>query len=95
MDRRNAYRMKQEDERILEYLDEHGMTSPKFISREVFSKVSPGHVEERLRMLQYSGLVFCAGLESYELTTQGMVYLRGELDARHQPEPSVERVLRG
>jgi hypothetical protein len=61
----------------------------------MFSKVSPGYVGERLRMLQHAGLVFCAGLESYELTTQGTLYLRGELDARHQPEPSVERVLRG
>lgn len=87
--------MKREDERILEYLDEHGMTSPELISQEVFSKVSPGHVEERLRMLQYARLVFCAGLESYELTTQGALYLRGELDARNQPEPSVERVLQG
>lgn len=94
-DRQSAYWMQREDDRILEFLDSEGMASPDLVAREVFKSISPGHVEERLKMLQYAGLVFCVGLESYELTYAGQQYLRGNLDATHQPTPTVDRVLRG
>jgi len=94
-ERQTAYWMRREDDRILEFLDEEGMASPTLISREVFKSVSPGHVRERLEMLQYAGFVFCVGVESRELTTAGQRYLDGDLDARHQPTPTVDRVLRG
>lgn len=93
-DRQSAYWMQREDDRILEFLNKEGMASPDLISREVFKSISPGHVEERLKMLQYAGFVFCVGLESYELTWAGEEYLKGQLDARHQPTPTVDRVLR-
>jgi len=88
MDRASAEWMKREDERILEYLDENGLCSARLISREVFEKVSTGHVSERLGMLKYAGLVDRTGLTSYELTEQGQQYLDGDLDAAHQPRPS-------
>jgi len=95
MERRNAGWMKREDERILECFDEHGLVSARFVAREMFEKVSAGHVSERLEMLKYAGLVARTGLDSYELTQAGRRYLDGDLDASHQPTPTVDRVLRG
>ena len=94
-DRQCADWMKREDERVLEYLDENGLCSARLISREVFQNVSVAHVAERLEMCRYAGLVSRTGLKSYELTDAGQRYLRGDLDASHQPTPSVEGVLRG
>ena len=94
-DRGTAEWMKREDERILEFLDENGLSSARLISNEVFEKVSAGHVSERLGMLQYAGLVTRTGLSSYELTEAGERYLAGDLDAAHQPTPNVDRALRG
>jgi Mn-dependent DtxR family transcriptional regulator len=87
--------MKREDERIMEYLGEHGSASARLIAREAFEQVSAGHVSERLEHLRYAGLVCCLGLDSYELTGEGQRYLAGDVDAAHQPTPTVDRVLRG
>lgn len=92
-DRQSAYWMKREDDRILEFLQDEGMASPDLIASEAFNSVSSAHVEERLQFLQYAGLVFCVGINSYELTKAGRQYLRGDLDVRHQPTPTVDRVL--
>ena len=86
--------MKREDERILEYLESEGMATADLIANEVFQSVSEGHVKERFAHLEYAGLIFRAGLESYELTEAGHRYLRGDLDADHLPTPTVDRVLR-
>jgi len=93
-DRQSARWMKREDDRILEFLRENGLSSHHLISREVFESVSPSHVAERLAILKYAGLVFRGGWESYELTREGQMYLDGNLDARNQPMPTVDRVLR-
>lgn len=95
MDRHNAHWMKREDERILEFLEAYGLASPSLISDEAFRKVSAGHVRERLKFLHYAGLVALTGYDSYELTDAGERYLRGELNAAHQPTPTVDRVLKG
>jgi len=87
--------MKREDERILEFLDVYGLASPSLISDEVFKKVSAGHVRERLGFLRYAGLVTLTGYNSYELTGAGEQYLCGELNAAHQPTPTIDRVSRG
>ncbi len=44
-------------------------------------------------MLQYTGFVAPITSDMYELTTDGIQYLRGQIDARHRPKPTVERVL--
>jgi len=95
MDRASAKWMKREDDRILELLEKEGLARPSLISRKAFGKVSPGHVSERLAMLRHTELVAKTGLSSYELTEAGQRYLGGELDAAHQPRPTVGRVLRG
>ena len=87
--------MGREDERILEWLDDEGLSTARLISEEAFKRVSPGHVTERLELLKHAGLVAQTGLASYELTEAGRRYLAGDLDAAHQPTPNVRRVLRG
>jgi len=92
--RKNANWMKAQDDRILEHLDREGWASPSLIASESSIDISEGHVEERLRMLWYAGLVSPIWADAYEITTQGVLYLRGELDVEHQPTPTVDRVLR-
>jgi len=92
--RKNAYWMKAQDDRILEYLDREGWASPSLITSESSIDISEGHVEERLRMLWYAELVVPIWSDAYELTSIGALYLRGELDVEHQPTPTVDRVLR-
>ncbi|MFC7115832.1 hypothetical protein ACFQH2_13975 [Natronoarchaeum sp. GCM10025703] len=87
MNRQSAHWMKREDERILEFLDSEDMATAELISREVFRKVSPDHVAERLAKLEYAGLVHRVGMSSFELTGEGQRYLAGDLDAEHQPRP--------
>ena len=87
--------MKQQDDRILEYLDREGWATPAMVARESSIDISEGHVEERLKMLRYAGLVDLVWSDAYEITMDGMRYLEGELDVSHQPTPTVDRVLRG
>ena len=94
MDRASADWMKREDERILEYLDDEGLSTARLISREAFKNIRPGHVTERLEKLRDAELVAKSGFSSYELTEEGQRYLAGDLDAAHQPTPNVRRVLR-
>ena len=93
MERESAWWMKREDERILEFLGEEGLAAPSLIADEAFRKVSPGHVRERLYLLQYASLVAQTGYKSYELTDAGERYLEGDLNANHQPFPRIGRVL--
>jgi hypothetical protein len=92
--RKNAYWMKQQDDRILEYIDAEGFSSPSLIATEDSIDISEGHIEERLLMLWYAGFVAQLWSDTYELTSEGRRYLDGDLDASHQPTPTVERVLR-
>jgi len=86
--------MKREDDRILEYLDGEYWSTRSLIATEAFEQVSAGHVEERLLFLQHAGLAERMHGNMYEITSEGRRYLEGELDASHQPTPTVERVLR-
>ena len=86
--------MKQQDDRILEYLDREGWAAPSHIASESSIDVSEGHVEERLLMLWYAGLVAPIWSGAYEITTKGMRYLEGKLDVSHLPTPTTDRVLR-
>lgn len=92
--RRNAYWMKQEDDRILEILWEDGWSSPDLIAQRNCIDISEGHVRERLLFLWYAGLVYQIWNDGFEITTEGIRYLEGDLDASHQPTPTVDRVLR-
>lgn len=93
--RRSAFWMEQLDERILEYLDSEGWGSPAIMAREREFNASEGRIRERCLMLQYAGMVAPLHGDMYEITTDGQLYLREEIDARYRPWPTVQRVLRG
>lgn len=79
------------DERTLEILQKEGACSPAFIAREVVMFASSGRVRERCKMLADAGLVdpMSEDWEMFELTEEGMRYLKGNLDVRHQPTPKI------
>jgi len=85
--------MKQLDERILEHLQREGWTSPSILTRTQGFTASEGHIKERCQMLRYVGFVDTIASDMYELTTDGVLYLHGQIDARHRPVPTVDRVL--
>lgn len=93
--RKSVFWMKQLDERILEHLDAEGWSTPFIMSREPGFTASPGHIKERLQMLQYAELVYPLHGDMYELTTDGRLYLEGRIDARYRPWPTIDRALRG
>jgi len=85
--------MEQIDERILEYISENGWVSPGILYQERGFNASKGRIRERCKTLQYAGFVYPIGSEMYDLTTDGILFLRGEVDARHCPEPTPSRVF--
>lgn len=93
--RQNAYWMKAQDDRILEYIREEGWATPEHIAQESSIDISEGHLKERLLFLWYAGFVAPIHGDMFEITSEGGMYLDGRLDASHQPTPTVERVLRG
>lgn len=93
--RQSAFWMKQLDERILEYINEHGWATPSMMARHSRFTASSGHISERCQMLHYIGFIEPIYSDSYELTTDGKQYLDGQIDARYRAWPTVDRVLRG
>jgi len=64
------------------------------IARESRISCSEGHVRERCEKLR--DIEFLAPIhgEMFELTTDGILYLKGEIDARNRPWPREDRMLR-
>lgn len=86
--RKSARWVEQVDERILEYLDETGWATPGLLARERGFAASEGRIRERCERLVYAGFVAPLHGDTYEITRWGQLYLRGEVDARHQPTPA-------
>jgi len=80
--------MTREDDRILKHLAEEPWSNPRIISTEVFRKVSEGHVNDRLLYLEFAGLVARVHSDMWEITTRGLQYLDGEIDAEYLPRPN-------
>jgi len=78
------------DERIMELLKREGWATARHIERTMRMNASEGRSYERLRMLTYAGLVAPIFEDStmYELTSEGQMYLAGDLDAQNQPRPN-------
>lgn len=85
--------MEQVDERILEHLADSGWSTPGIMERERGFDLSAGRIRERCERLVYAGFVAPLHGEMYEITQWGSLYLDGELDAEHQPTPTVDRAL--
>jgi len=93
--RKSAFWMKQLDERILETLSRKGWSTPRMIARESRITCSRGHIRERCEKLRHIEFVDVVHGQMYELTMDGMLYLRGEIDARNRPWPPEDRMLKG
>lgn len=82
--RKSGQWMQQLDERILEHLAEDGWSTPKMIASDRrFRDLQPSEarVQERCRELTERELIEPVHTEMYEITTWGLAYLRGDLDA--------------
>ncbi len=80
--------MQQVDERILEHLAEDSWATPATIESDPqFEKldVSRNHIRERCNELTRRELIAPVYDDMYEITSWGLAYLRGDLDAGHLP----------
>lgn len=87
-----AYRLPAEwmqsaDDRILEWLESEGTTTPKTLSDESPYDYHRNTVQRRLRLLSKAGLVERVGRGVYRITEEGEKYLAGESDLRDVDEP--------
>ncbi len=69
------------DERILEYIREHGSGSPKEMQDSGFVRYSSQHIGNRCKKLVEYGLLKHLGNGVYVITEKGDQYLEGKLDA--------------
>jgi hypothetical protein len=91
--RKSAYWMNQIDERILEYLNAEGWGTPSVMARSRAFSVSEGCIRERCQRLEYVGFVESITSDMYDITMDGILYLRGQIDARNRPTPTAGRVF--
>lgn len=82
------------DERVLEYLAEESWGSPATMasdSRFQQLDADEGYIRQRCEQLVERELIVpvVEGGSMYEISTWGLAYLRGDLDAGHLPRWSV------
>lgn len=79
------------DERIIEYVAEDPLASPRLMASVFQFNASERRIRERCHMLSDAGLIapFSDDFEMYEVTGARQRYLEGDLDAEHQPRPRV------
>lgn len=79
--------MKAIDNRLLEYLQEEGVGSPKKIHEDGRIEFTREYIGRRLRLLLKSGLVDKVGRGVYRITPKGEAYLAGQEDLRDLEKP--------
>ena len=70
------------DDRILEFLDEEGPTTPKQMADDGRVRFSRTYVNTRCKKLSSFGLLQELGNGVYAITEEGQQYLAGELDVQ-------------
>jgi predicted transcriptional regulator len=70
------------DDRVLEYIREHGSGSPTEMKREGPIRYSRQYVDRRCRELAKRGLLQHLGNGVYVITDEGEAYLDGNLDTQ-------------
>lgn len=90
--RRTATWMEQLDDRILEHVREEDWSTPSIMASRPWFDASERRIRERCRMLADADLIAPISGDMVELTTWGLLYLDGEIDAAHQPSPRPSRV---
>lgn len=68
------------DDRVLEYIDEHGHGSATEMMEKGPIRYSRQYIATRCRTLAEHGLLMHVGNGVYTITENGRKYLRGELD---------------
>lgn len=93
MARKSARWMCTLDDRILEYVEKSILATPSQMENTIRFNASERRIRERCDMLQQAGLIapITEGGDLYVVTIEGRQYLEGDLDAQHQPRPSVQR----
>lgn len=73
------------DDRILEYLRDHGPASPEVLATTLSAEASRARIAERCQALARAGWIApqMRGGRVYEITIWGLLYLRGKIDASH------------
>jgi repressor of nif and glnA expression len=69
------------DDRVLEYINEHGHGSPSEMKNEGPIRYSRQHIARRCRKLAERDFLQHVGNGVYVITDTGIKYLEGELDA--------------
>lgn len=69
------------DERILEYIREHGSGMPKEMEDSGYVRYSRQHISQRCKKLVNHDLLTHLGNGVYVITDLGEQYLNGDLDA--------------
>lgn len=87
--------MEQLDENNSGQLNNDGWGSPDILVPEQEFKAAVGRIRRRCQMLHYADMVAPLHGHMYEIANNGLLYLREEIDARYQPCPMVQLVLRG
>jgi len=77
------------DERIIEYLEEEGWSTPRIMAKRIRFNASCARVGERCRLLRQVGLIspICEGDDVYGITFDGLEYLEGRIDVENRPAP--------
>jgi hypothetical protein len=91
--RRQGRWMYPTDERILEHLAETAWATPKTIARETHLEtieIDEQYVRQRCEQLVDRELIAPVYDDMYEITSWGLAYLRGDLDAGTLPRWSVK-----
>jgi len=85
--------MEQIDERIMVYIHNEGWASPSLLARNRAFTASEGRIRDRLKRLVYAMLVEPIARDTFDLRMEGVMYLRGQLDAENLPTPRYQRVF--
>jgi len=71
------------DDRVLEYVDEHGSGSPSEMKKEGPIRYSRPYIHDRCKTLVEEGLLNHLGNGIYTITDDGEAYLDGDLDTQN------------
>jgi len=85
--------MEQIDERIMTYISSEGWATPSLLARSPGISASEGRIRDRLKRLVYAMLVVPVHRNTYDLTMNGIMFLRGDLNADNLPTPKWEYVF--
>ena len=84
--RRQGRWMYPTDERILEHLAETSWATPKTIARETHLEkiqIDEKYIKQRCEQLVDREMIAPVYDDTYEITSSGLAYLRGDLDAKY------------